>query len=610
MKGALVMWPAFLFVLALVVRVIWILAVPSKPVGDFAMYLEAATHWLEHGHFDAQFIYMPGYVLLAAAVRWLGGGWAATKLVVALLAAAGTPMIYGITWRLWGSTKDKRSGALAGLLYALWPGGVGVSSVTGTDIPAAMLVLAGAFALVQREAPTIKAALAGACFGLAAWVRAVALPLVPLATPFFWLRTQNLKSAARLTVVATLAASVVLAPWVIRNRLRYGEWFLSDSHGGLTAMVGAYPNADGQFTRALNRTYEIVNGRPWLSEPHRAADKGAYAEAKRWTRYEPAFALGLALGRIDKLLSNERSLLYWPLYRAGVLKDPPARFFDTWRPEIEWATDAVWWLVLWGCVFSIPLAVCMRRWEALAFVPMQAALVGVYVLYFAESRYHLTIAVLAFPGAAASVTAAVDLLRGARHRAGAPPRWRHVVTSGLCTLAVGVLWLGSSRLSATLIEGRRWAVHACDIEARPQFCLWKRVDNGGRSPVKGVFDGVGVVSGNGHAAARTELTLTGGPRRFTAELQLLWTGDRPAAAPQGRASLKANGKILVHMSLEELWAKRTIRVDEVFESLAGINNIELALDASNPVVPPHPGMAPVPGSARLWLLGVRLSTPN
>ena len=64
----------FVTALALVVRVAWVLLVPSKPVGDFAMYLESAAYLLQQGVLDPEFVYMPGYVGAAALVMGLGGG--------------------------------------------------------------------------------------------------------------------------------------------------------------------------------------------------------------------------------------------------------------------------------------------------------------------------------------------------------------------------------------------------------------------------------------------------------------------------------------------------------------------------------------------------------
>ena len=78
--------------------------------------------------------------------------------------------------------------ALATAIYALWPAGVAMSSVVGTDVPAAALI-ATALALLVAFGATrpLTAALAfGAAMGLAAWVRAVALPLSALSLGY-WL---------------------------------------------------------------------------------------------------------------------------------------------------------------------------------------------------------------------------------------------------------------------------------------------------------------------------------------------------------------------------------------------------------------------------------------
>ena len=81
--------PALLVTLAALLRVAWVLLVPTKPVGDFAMYLESAAYLLEHGALDPEFVYMPGYVAALAGVMGLGGGLLAIKLVLGALAERG-----------------------------------------------------------------------------------------------------------------------------------------------------------------------------------------------------------------------------------------------------------------------------------------------------------------------------------------------------------------------------------------------------------------------------------------------------------------------------------------------------------------------------------------
>lgn len=587
------MWlPALLYVLALGLRLTWIGLVPSKPVGDFAMYLESATYLLEHGRFDPEFIYMPGYVLLAAGVQALGGTWMATKVAGALLAAAGAPLVFGMARRLWGG----RAATVAGLLYALWPGGIGVASVTGTDIPAAVLVAAAAWALLQArpDAPWRAALVAGAFFGLAAWIRAVALPLAPLSVFFLRARTGSWRRATAGAACTTLAAALVLAPWGFRNHARYGAWFLTDSHGGLTALVGAYPNSDGQFTRALNRMVETVTGTPWLGEPHREADARAYEEAKRWTRFEPRYALGLAIQRADKLLSNERSLLYWPLYRDGVLREPAAGFFERWRPEIERATDLFWWALLASCLAGTVLGALERRPETLGLLPFQLALAGVYVLFFAESRYHLPIAVLAFPNAAGCAVRAWDAVRlrsvpalpDAPAPAPAKGLWNLAAALIATALVLALSWVTVS-WGDSLRARHRFAVHACEVKGSWHYCLWRSADPGrsGRpSPVKGVFDGVGLSLGSEETGAETLLPLGPGSHRLHAQLTAIAPGQTG-----GEAFLLLDGREHARVPLSRLQGGLGLTLS--FETQGAVR---LALR----------GVAPQGG--RVWLEGLRV----
>ena len=63
------------------VRLAWVLAVPTVPVSDFAMYRESANYLSEFGHLDPGFIYMPGFVALLAGVKDGGATLLAQKLL-------------------------------------------------------------------------------------------------------------------------------------------------------------------------------------------------------------------------------------------------------------------------------------------------------------------------------------------------------------------------------------------------------------------------------------------------------------------------------------------------------------------------------------------------
>ncbi|MES1210153.1 MAG: hypothetical protein ABUS79_29810, partial [Pseudomonadota bacterium] len=157
------LWGGALVALATLARLIWVLAVPTVPVSDFAMYRESANYLSEFGHLDPGFIYMPGFVALLALINDAGGDLLAQKLLGVLFGAIGAAGVFGLTWALLdrdapAPAPAHRRGcpcqhaAFATAIYALWPAGVAMASVVGTDVPAAALVVA-ALALLVVLAP-------------------------------------------------------------------------------------------------------------------------------------------------------------------------------------------------------------------------------------------------------------------------------------------------------------------------------------------------------------------------------------------------------------------------------------------------------------------------
>jgi hypothetical protein len=500
--------------LAIALRIAWVLAVPTKPVGDFAMYVESAAHLVEHGSLDPEYVYMPGYIFLIAPVQALGGGWLATKLVGAVLGGLGAGAVAGIARRVCASA---RAGWLAGLLYALWPAGIAIASVTGTDMPAAVLVIMAAYVLVRFsvDRPIVAAILFGLLTGCAAYIRAIVVPLAALSVLVFRAQGQTWRRSLGCAAVACSIALLCLAPWAVRNRLRYGETFLTDSHGGLTALVGANPNTDGCYSRSLNRMFHDVTGFTLLVEPHREADRASMAIAKDWIHFEPLFALGLLASKAERLLVHERALLYWPLFRAGVLPEREQSFFARHRGAIEVVADGFWLTVLALSLMGIALAVLRRQWLALSLLPQAAVLAALYTAIFAEPRYRLPIFMLLLPFA---VLAFQWLARTGvgLWRKNAPAAWkREALAAFACAAVVFVTAPALAAAGALLRERHRWAVHECSVTGVTRLCKWRSLDGDHATAptLRGVWNGVGVVlprSPGKDAVAETDVPLAPG----------------------------------------------------------------------------------------------------
>ena len=237
-----------------------------------------------------------------------------------------------------------------------------------------------------------------------------------------------------------------------------------------------------------------------------------------------------------------------------------------------------------------------RRWDALAFVPVQLALVGVYALYFAEVRYHLPIAALMFPLAAgvAPWLAEVAGALGARltrapaaEPAGQGRSLRGETIGAVLALAVLLAgWPAARAVGARLRETHRWAAHVCRIAGAPAVCKWAP-EGPGASPVRGVYDGLGLdLGGRSVAAARLSLDLPAGGHALRARLDLT-----PAAGAAGAACQVTLGPpgARAPIPLADLAAAsrrgETVPVEVPFEASAGAPPVTLQASCSGPAPP-------------------------
>ncbi len=553
---------AWLVGLAFLLRVLWIVMVPSRPVGDFALYREAAAYLLDQGRLDSEFIYMPGYVAMLAGVGALGGGLLAAKMIGVLAGTAVAWATGGIADTFFG----RRAGLVATALAALWPAGIAVASVTGTDMPAAAFGVCGIYALVRLapRRPWWAVVWCGLILGLAAWIRAVAAPLAALSL-LYWLAVGTRGPVAAVRAATTLAiAFLVLLPWGLRNRAVYGELFFTDSHGGHTALVGANPNSEGAYSRSLNLMFAQGTGYRLFEPPdrHRQSDRAAYELAKSWTAFEPGYALGLIAAKADRLLTHERGLLYWPLFRQGVLDDTHRAFFSTHRTALERTADTFWWLVAGLSAAGIAVCVARRRDErsgwpyraALSVLVFPLSLAAMYTLFFAEVRYHLAIVPLLFPYAACALdwlgSAAGHRFRGER---------RSVVLAASAVVILFSCWRGGLAVGTKLRAQYRWAVTVCAYPngAATHLCTWRRggLPAGGNSPLRGTWDGVGLRVDRSSpqavlASARTIIPVGAG--RFQVRALVSVVTKTKSLDTELAVALRADGRVIARV----VWPSR------------------------------------------------------
>ena len=344
----------------------------------------------------------PLYPLLVAGCLQTGGSALLGGMQV--LAGTATVALTYVLARRWG-LGDTRSLAAA-TLVAIDPLLLNYTSQAMTETLAALLTVALLVAWPQpadNEPQTRRAALAGVLLGLAALCRPTIWAYVLLClAAVLWrrLRTQDRRFArpSREFLVLTTTTLLVIAPWVIRNTIVFGQPIVTTTHGGYTLLLGnnaafyrdvvAQPfgttwTADKLAAWQQSVEDEIARqGVPRGDEI--ARDAAMKSLAIEWMRANPSAALSCAWFRIRNLWSPV------PLERGGV------------PSFVVWLVGAYYLALLLAVVFGLTGHQLHSRGQEASLV-LLLSLTLLHSLYWANARMRApavpVLAILAVAGA-------------------------------------------------------------------------------------------------------------------------------------------------------------------------------------------------------------------
>jgi 4-amino-4-deoxy-L-arabinose transferase-like glycosyltransferase len=233
--------------------------------GDAGPYLFAASEIAEHGRYpdrtEAYFFRPPAYpVFLAAATLGRTGCIPCAKAANAVLGAITVVLLAVLSARLF----RRRGVAIAtGAAAAVFPSFVLLSTdVQSEPLFLLFLVLSGLFLLVAFDRASSRAALAaGAALGLAALTRPTVLALAPLLVGLLFDRRHPRRTARRLAGTALAGLLLCLAPWTLRNALRFHELIPISDAGGVSFYAG-----NSRWTRSFYRVRSQQEYLRWLED--------------------------------------------------------------------------------------------------------------------------------------------------------------------------------------------------------------------------------------------------------------------------------------------------------------------------------------------------------
>jgi 4-amino-4-deoxy-L-arabinose transferase-like glycosyltransferase len=213
---------SLIFVLALLTRVAFVLTQQNGfYFPDSLQYSQAAVKLLERGEFGTNYNRAPAYpVLLAGVYGLFGESILAIRFAESFLGALLAVIIAALGKRIGGETV----GALAGVIWAVYPMGIFIAGLVYPTNLAAALLACGVWCIVPTASEELSAKglfSGGLFFGLAALAIPVALLTIIVAAG--WAFFSAGRSRVSFAALVLLGSAVSLGPWTARNFFVYGQ---------------------------------------------------------------------------------------------------------------------------------------------------------------------------------------------------------------------------------------------------------------------------------------------------------------------------------------------------------------------------------------------------
>ncbi|MGH2582992.1 MAG: glycosyltransferase family 39 protein [Anaerolineales bacterium] len=446
-----------LFLLALVLRLIPVLAAIQLPIGldDMFQYDMLARslaagegfRWYSQEDLDLVRSYIdvdfqmdgydprgilssfraPAYPAFLAVIYSIGGlEWRffAARLGNALLGATLAPMSYLLSKRVF--PKNDPAARFAGSALAFYPLLVIYPLALATENLFIPLVLLGTLVLL-RSAESRRGRdflFAGAVFGLATLTRSVIFAFVGLAALWIWFAVRSKRGA----LLFSLGVLTLITPWVMRNSLLHGRFTFIETALGYNLHMGYHPQGTGTFQYGIS--LELI---PYLDDKERD-DVGIQA-GLGFIRDDP--------GRVPYLMVRKLGY-FFALERRALTYFYSNNFFGYIPAPLLLAILLIFALpfVFISTLSAAFLPFMQRTKERILLLLLLGGYLLPHVLLLSEERFHLAIVpVLAvFAGSSwQKLTAARHASSSLRSASASTRSMRY--RAALAFILVGLLWL-------------------------------------------------------------------------------------------------------------------------------------------------------------------------
>ena len=321
---------------AIVVRIFWAAIVPVAPISDSNIYWITSNNLFHHGVYGIDpakpFSYWPvgASGIYAASYHLFGANFFAVQ-IINIIAGAALIFTTALLAKKW---FGNRVALITAMVMALWPSLIMNSTILASEIFYLLFVNIGLLAwYADRANLIVRAAIAGIAFGIAIYVRPVAL-LIPFVLVVIDIVRKPDRAMAVIAagVACFAAAALCLSPWIARNYDVHGAFVIVSTNGGPNLWMGNNPKTKGGYMPLPDYTKE-------MTEIERAEHLGDIA--KDYMISHPVKTVENSILRTLNTHSRETIAVVWN--ETGITQT-----FGAWAVAPFKAVSSAYWLIIFG----------------------------------------------------------------------------------------------------------------------------------------------------------------------------------------------------------------------------------------------------------------------
>jgi len=346
-------WTYGIIIIALMLRVLWIIFIPTLPSSDPAEYLALGFSLAESHSYISDYRAV-GYPFFLSVLFTLFGPYAILGLMANLIF---TLLIIYLSMRIVVYlTGSEFAAKIASIFMALFPDFIASSSVFAVEPLFTTLLLSGFILIIEDKCKKARfAILVGVLFSFAAFVKPlfVASFVIPPVIMYFikYSKTDIIKSS----VIITITMILIISPWTIRNYKVMDEFVPIAPLAGTNLYMGNNPDATGGYYHYDHSVVEHIESRA-------KKDKVLVKEALKYIVENPGKFLAMMPYKLYLTYYRDSSMIDWSLQETS---KPVSSII---KPVITIINEIIYHIILIMALVYIAIMLKNRRFREPVFI--------------------------------------------------------------------------------------------------------------------------------------------------------------------------------------------------------------------------------------------------